>query len=302
MADPYSVLGVAKTATTEEIRAAYRRLAKQSHPDLHPGDKKAEERFKQISAAHDLLSDAEKRRRFDAGEIDAQGQERPQQQFYRDFAGGAGGRKYDRVWSEDELSGLGGVFSDLFGRAGRDGGFAGASLTFTLQVPFLAAARGGRQRVALPDGRTLEIDIPEGAQDGQMLRLKGQGAAMKRDGPRGDAFVELRVEPHPFFERRGPDVHMELPVTIGEAVLGGRIEVPTVGGAVMLTIPAGSNTGSTLRLKGRGILDQASGRRGDHYVRLRVVLPERTDPQLKAFLEQWEAGKAHNPRRHLQQA
>jgi DnaJ-class molecular chaperone len=297
MADPYGVLGVSKTATADEIRAAYRRLAKQNHPDLHPGDKKAEERFKQISSAYDLLSDTEKRRRYDAGEIDAQGQERPPQHFYRDFAGAAGGRKYDRGWTEEELGGLGGVFSDLFGRGGA-GEFAGATLTFTLQVPFLVAARGGKQRVGLPDGRMLDIDIPEGAADGQMLRLKGQGAQTKKDAPRGDAFVELRVEPHPHFERRDGDVHLELPVTIREAALGGRVEVPTIGGPVMLTIPPESNTGTTLRLKGRGIRGRHGS--GDQFVKLRVVMPERIDPQFKAFLEAWEAGKAHNPRRHLE--
>ncbi|HEX2884907.1 J domain-containing protein [Vineibacter terrae] len=302
MQDPYELLGVSKTASADDIRKAYRRLAKKHHPDLNPGDKAAEAKFKEISAAHDLLSDADKRRRFDAGEIDATGQEVPPRGYWREHATGPGAERYYRTGTSEDFADLGGVFSEMFGARGGFGrGFAGGgSLSFTLAVPFLIAARGGRQRVGLPDGRSLEIDIPEGATDRQTLRLKGQGLPDPNGGPAGDAFVELHIEPHAFFERRDSNIHMELPVTLNEAVLGGKVRVPTIGGAVMLTVPPGSNTGSTLRLKGRGVLDRKSGVRGDQYVKLRVVLPDQPDEALKAFLEGWQAGKAYDPRHDME--
>ncbi|MCW5746466.1 MAG: J domain-containing protein [Alphaproteobacteria bacterium] len=302
MQDPYSALGVAKTASAEDIRKAYRRLAKKHHPDLNPGDKAAEAKFKEISAAYELLSDADKRRRFDAGEIDATGQEMPPRGYWREHAGGPGGDRYYRAGTSEDFADMGGIFADMFGRRGFSRGFGGGggSLSFTLSVPFLIAARGGRQRVGLPDGRSLEIDIPEGAVDRQTLRLKGQGLPDPDGGPPGDAYVELHIEPHAFFERRDSNVHMELPVTLSEAVLGGKVPVPTVGGTVMLTVPPGANSGTTLRLKGRGLLDRKSGVRGDQYVKLRIVLPDKPDEKLKEFLSGWEAGKAHNPRRDME--
>ena len=168
-------------------------------------------------------------------------------------------------------------------------------------MPFLVAARGGKQRVNLPDGKTLDIDVPEGTTDGQTLRLKGQGMPGAKGRPPGDAYVEIHVEPHAFFEPRDNDIHVELPVTLTEAVLGGRIRVPTVGGPVMLNVPAGSNTGTSLRLKGRGLLDRKSKQRGDQYVKLKVVLPEQPDAALKEFLEKWEAGRAYDPRKAMEQ-
>lgn len=310
MTDPYAVLGVARTATQDEIRDAYRKLAKKHHPDLNPGNKEAEAKFKEIGQANDLLSDPEKRRRFDAGEIDASGQEVPPQGFYRDQAGGASGRKYQRGGGHEAFVDMGGVFSEMFGErrgfgfggeAG-EGGFdmSGLPVTYTLAVPFLMAARGGKQRVTLPDGRTLDIDVPEGTTDGQTLRLKGQGMPGAKGKPAGDAYVELRVQPHAFFEARDNDIHVELPVTISEAVLGGRVRVPTIGGPVMLNVPAGSNTGTSLRLKGRGLLDRRSGQRGDQYVKLKVVLPDKPDDKLKAFLESWEAGRTQDPRKAME--
>lgn len=317
MADPYSVLGVPKTASDKDIRKAFRALAKKHHPDLNPGDKVAEAKFKEISQANDILSDPEKRRRFDAGEIDASGQEMPPRGFYRDQAGGFGGAKYERAGAHESFVDMGGIFSEMFGQRGRGAGGArgfsfrtgdgeefemdGLPVTYALRVPFLVAARGGKQRVNLPDGKTLDIDIPEGATDGQTLRLKGQGMPGSSGRPPGDAYVEIHVEPHAFFEARDNDIHVELPVTPSEAVLGGRIRVPTVGGAVMLNIPAGSNTGSSLRLKGRGLLDRKSGQRGDQYVRLKVVMPDEPDTALKEFLEKWEAGRAYDPRKSMEQ-
>jgi DnaJ-class molecular chaperone len=310
MNDPYSVLGVAKTASEDDIRKAFRKLAKKHHPDLNPGDKAAEAKFKEISQANDLLSDPEKRRRFDAGEIDAAGQEVPPRGFYRDHAAGPGGAKYYRSGGQEEFVDMGGVFSEMFGQRrgfgggeGFAGGFdmGGLPVTYTLPVPFLVAARGGKQRVGLPNGKTLDIDVPEGAVDGQTLRLKGQGMPGRKGQPAGDAYVEIRVQPHAFFEARDNDIHMELPVTLTEAVLGGKVRVPTVGGPVMLNVPAGSNTGASLRLKGRGLLDRKSGQRGDQYVRLKVVLPDKPDDKLKAFLESWEAGRGHDPRQAMEQ-
>lgn len=304
MTDPYAILGVAKTATEDEIRKAFRKLAKKHHPDLNPGDKAAEAKFKEISQANELLSDKEKRRRFDAGEIDASGQEMPPRGFYRDQAGAAGGAKYQRAGGHESFVDMGGIFSEMFGERRGFGGdgfdMGGMPVTYSLRVPFLVAARGGKQRVTLPDGKTLDIDIPEGATDGQTLRLKGQGMPGTQGRPAGDAYVEIHVEPHAFFEARDSDIHVELPVTLREAVLGGKVKVPTVGGAVMLAVPAGSNSGASLRLKGRGLLDRKSGQRGDQYVKLKVVLPDKPDDKLKQFLETWEAGN-HDPRQAMEQ-
>ena len=315
MKDPYEVLGVSRTASADDIRQAFRKLAKKHHPDLNPGDKAAEAKFKEIAQANELLSDAEKRRRFDAGEIDASGQEMPPRGFYRDQAGGMGGTKYRRSGGQEEFVDMGGVFSEMFGQrrgfdySGSGGGGAegfegfdmsGLPVTYTLTVPFLVAARGGKQRVNIPNGRTLDIDIPEGATDGQTLRLKGQGMPGSKGRPAGDAYVEIRVQPHAFFEARDNDIHIELPVTLTEAVLGGKVQVPTVGGPVMLNVPAGSNTGASLRLKGRGLLDRKSGQHGDQYVKLKVVLPDKPDDKLKEFLEAWEAGRAYDPRKAME--
>jgi DnaJ-class molecular chaperone len=317
MSDPYSVLGVPKTASDDEIRKAFRKLAKKHHPDLNPGDKAAEARFKDISQANEILSDAEKRRRFDAGEIDATGAEVPPRGFYRDQASGPGGSKYQRGGGHESFADMGDVFEMFrqqgggargfhFGgeRPGFDGeGFdlGGMPVTYSLSVPFLVAARGGKQRVTLPDARTLDIDVPEGTTDGTTLRLKGQGMPGVKGKPAGDAYVEIHVQPHAFFEPRDNDIHIELPVTLSEAVLGGKVKVPTVGGPVMLNVPAGSNTGASLRLKGRGLLDRKSGQRGDQYVKLKVVLPDKPDDRLKEFLEAWEAGKAYDPRQSMEQ-
>ncbi|MFO1085713.1 MAG: J domain-containing protein [Reyranellaceae bacterium] len=312
MNDPYSVLGVAKTASDDEIRKAFRKLAKKHHPDLNPGDKAAEAKFKEISQANEILSDAEKRRRFDAGEIDASGQEVPPRGFYRDQAGGFHGAKYEHAGGHESFVDMGGIFSEMFGqRGGRGFSFRrgdgeefemdGLPVTYSLRVPFLVAARGGKQRVTLPDGKTLDIDVPEGTANGQTLRLKGQGMPGTKGRPAGDAYVEIHVEPHAFFEPRDNDIHVELPVSLPEAVLGGRIRVPTIGGPVMLAVPAGSNTGTSLRLKGRGLLDRKTGQRGDQYVKLKLVLPDPPDSALKEFAEKWTEGRNQDPRQAMEQ-
>ncbi|MDI1285061.1 MAG: J domain-containing protein [Reyranella sp.] len=311
MTDPYSVLGVPRTASDDDIRKAFRKLAKKHHPDLNPGDKAAEAKFKEISQANDLLSDTEKRRRFDAGEIDGTGQEMPPRGFYRDQTGAGGfGGKYERAGAHESFVDMGGIFSEMFGErrgfgggGGTGGGFDMGSMpvTYSLRVPFLVAARGGKQRVTLPDGKTLDIDVPEGTTDGQTLRLKGQGMPGTQGRPPGDAYVEIHVDPHAFFQPRDNDIHVDLPVTVSEAALGGKVKVPTIGGAVMLNVPAGSNTGTSLRLKGRGLLDRKSGQHGDQYVKLKVVLPDQPDDKLKEFLEGWEAGRAYDPRKEMEQ-
>jgi DnaJ-class molecular chaperone len=302
--DPYSILGVERSASQAEIKRAYRRLAKEMHPDLNPDKPEVGERFKAVTAAYDLLSDPEQRGRYDRGEIDAEGHERPQYRSYRDFAEDPGAtRFYTREGFSDE-EGLHDFFEGLFGGAGggRRGSrpqARGADVSYTLPVDFLDAAKGATRRVLMADGRTLDIRIPAGIGDRQTLRLKGQGMPGFEGGPPGDAYVELHVQPHPFFERKDNNVHVELPVTLGEAVLGGKVEVPTIDGPVTMTVPKGSNTGSTLRLRGRGIVDPASGSRGDQYVRLKVVLPKEPERGLEDFLMKWSKEHPYDPRREM---
>ena len=306
MTDPYQVLGVSKIASDDEIRNAYRKLAKALHPDLHPGDKAAESKFKNVSAAYGLLSDPAKRKRFDAGEIDDQGHERPEHAFYRAQAERGGGMKYARGDGAETFEDLGGIFSDLFGggpgrgqRGGAGMSFRGGDVSYTLRASFMDAAVGAKTRIATPDGKTLDIAIPAGLKDRQTLRLKGQGQPGIGGGPPGDAYVEIVIEPHAFFTRKDNDVHLTLPVGLGEAVLGAKVEVPTVTGPVSLTIPKGANTGTTLRLKGKGILDPASGQTGDQYVHLQLVLPEAPDADLEAFVRDWAPKHPYDPRRKM---
>jgi DnaJ-class molecular chaperone len=300
--DPYETLGVARTAKPEEIRKAYRKLAKTLHPDLNPGDRSAEARFKEVAAAYDLLSDPEKRRRFDAGEIDAEGQERPRGPFFRDHAAADAGQFRSRRGPRAARSGLEDLFEDLFGE-GQAGGermaFPGSDLSLRLTVPFLDAVNGATARVALPGGDVIDLKIPPGATDGQVLRLRGKGLPGINGGPPGDALVELAVTPHPLFRREGDTIRYELPVSLTEAVLGARVEAPTPAGKVMLTIPPGSNTGSVLRLRGRGVA-RPDGTRGDCIVTLKVVLPPKPDTALEQFLRGWEAGRRHDPRAGLE--
>lgn len=299
--DPYSVLGVKKDASQDDIQKAYRKLAKKLHPDLNPGNKQAEDRFKAVSAAYDLLSDPEKRARFDRGEIDASGQERPRQRFYRDFAGGAAGdHPYASSEGFSDFSDESDLFSSLFGRGGRMNlKMRGQDAHYRLPVEFLEAVNGAKRRITLSDGSTIDITVPPGARDGQLLRLAGKGGPGIGGGPSGDAFIEIVVTPHPLFTRKGDDIHLVLPVSLTEAVLGGKISVPTPTGAVTMNVPKGSNTGTVLRLRGKGVA-RADGTRGDEYVKLKVVLPDKPDPELEKFVQNWGAGKAHDPRRGME--
>jgi DnaJ-class molecular chaperone len=302
--DPYVELGVPRTASADEIRRAFRKLAKKYHPDANQGDKSAEERFKRLSAAFDLLGDEDKRRKFDAGEIDADGRE-----TMRGFAGGGpfgqgggfqnGGFRAGPGGQFEDVD-LGDILGEMFGGrgAGRAGGFnfsqRGHDVRTRVEIDLEEAITGAKRRIAFSDGRTLEVTTPKGASDGQVLRLKGQGAP-GRAGP-GDALIELSIRPHPVFKREGDNLTMDLPISVPDAVLGGKVEAPTPDGPVTLSIPPGSNSGSTLRLKGKG-MPGPLGRRGDLMARVVVTLPDKPDPELTQFATSWRADRPYAPRR-----
>lgn len=285
--DPYALLGVPRTATEQQIRSAFLKLAKTSHPDVNPGDKRAEERFKAISGAHDLLSDPAKRARFDRGEIDAGGQDVPP----RGFRPGSGAQYANGGDMDDILAGM-------FGARGPARPQRGADQRYTLNVSFIDAARGATQRLALPGGGDLNVQIPSGVESGQTLRLRGKGRPGAAGGPAGDALIEITVAPHPLFRRDGRDIHLDLPITLAEAVLGGRVPVPTVAGAVTMAIPPGSDSGTRLRLRGKGLPEHDKQPPGDAYATLRVVVGP-ADDALRDFLKSWAPGQAFDPRSGL---
>ena len=290
-ADPYSVLGVARTATPAQIRAAYRKLAKKHHPDLNPGDKASEAQFKAVSSANDLLSDPEKRARFDRGEIDAAGDPVPERAFHR----GPTERGFGRTGPVD----MSDMFSDLFARQTREytsQPARGRDNAYTLTVSFVDAVAGSQQMLTLPDGRSVDVKIPAGFEDGQTLRLRGQGGEGHNGGPAGDALIEVRVRPHQLFRREGDDILLDLPVTLKEAVLGGRITVPTPTGAVTMTVPKRSDTGTVLRLRGRGVPAHDGRPAGDEKVTLKVVLGD-ADEALETFLKTWSPAETFDPRK-----
>ena len=298
--DPYKELGVARGASADEIKKAFRKLAKELHPDKNPGDKAAEERFKRITAAFDLLGDAEKRAKFDRGEIDADGRE----QFRASPGGGgrsggfggfggSGGRGGFEDIDLEELFGAFGGGGRTAGRGGFGGG-KGQDVRATLDISLEDSIAGTTRRIQFSDGRMLDVVIPKGASEGQVIRLKGQGAP-GRGGQAGDALIELKIAPHPVFKRDGADLTMDLPVSVPDAVLGGKIQVPTPEGAVMMTIPKGSNSGKILRLKGRGAY--AGGKRGDLLAKLVVTLPETPDDELIRFATEWRDKRPYKPGR-----
>ncbi|WP_417525332.1 DnaJ C-terminal domain-containing protein [Marinovum sp.] len=321
--NPYDVLGVSKTATQDEIKKAYRKRAKALHPDLHPDDPEKQAAFQAAAAAYDLLSDPVRRRRFDVGEIDASGQERHGYRHYADEAAGAGfggqgfgqgfGGGFGKDFGKDFGPGVGGgfgvgqgedlsdLFSRLFGRGARGGPghpgvqTRGEDLRYNLEVEFLDAARGGKRAVTMPDGNRIEITIPAGVRDGQTLRLRGKGAPGQ--GQAGDALVTIAVKPHPVFVRDGDDIEIDLPITFDEAVLGARVDVPTIHGPVTMTIPAGASSGQRLRLKGKGIRRGKSA--GDQHVRLKIVLPKGPDDEMRRLARRWRDHSRFDPRAEL---
>jgi DnaJ-class molecular chaperone len=313
MRDPYDVLGVSKTASEAEIKKAFRALAKKHHPDKHAGDAAAQKKFQEIGSAYDIVGDKEKRAKFDAGEIDASGNPRgfdPGAQGFRGgpFGGGGQGgpRDFHFTWTDQPGEGAQGfnaedLFSDLLGGLGGRGGGrqprAGQDFSVAMTVSFEDAARGGSRRVVLPDGEQIDVKIPVGLKDGQQIRLKGRGGAGRRGGPNGDVLIQVSVAPHPYYVRDGNDLRMDLPITLQEAVIGGKVPVPTLTGTVSLSVPPNSNTGSSLRLKGKGIPAHSHEPAGDLYVKLIVTLPDKPDEALQKFAEGWKTN--YDPRTKL---
>lgn len=304
MADPYQALGVAKGASEKDIKSAYRKLAKELHPDRNKDNPKATERFSDVTKAYDLLLDKDKRAQFDRGEIDADGN--PAGYGFGGGQGGgyprgAGGQQFDFGSGGSDF---GDIFDGLFGGGGRSSSpFGsrqqsapppkGANVSYRLKVEFIAAATLQKQRITLEDGKTIDLSLPKGVEEGTQMRLGGKG----RQGPggNGDAIVTIHINGHPFYERDGDNVKLELPISLKEAVEGAKIKVPTVDGPVMLSIPAGSNSGKTLRLKNKGFHKKSSGR-GDHLVTLMITLPE-DDAKLKEFVNGWD--NEENPRSEM---
>jgi DnaJ-class molecular chaperone len=320
MNDPYKTLGVAKTATEAEIKKAFRALAKKHHPDAHPGDEKAKQRFQELSAAYDVVGDKEKRAKFDAGEIDASGNPRgfdPRaygQQGRNPFGGGApgGDRDFHFSWGSggggEEAQGFSAedIFSEILGGRGGRGGARqqsrvakGEDFQLAVTVAFAEAIQGGTRRVVLQNGEQIDVRIPAGLKEGQQIRVKGRGGAGRNGGPNGDILIQAHIAAHPFISRDGNDLRMDLPVTLKEAVLGGKVPVPALSGTVNLSIPPGSNTGAVLRLKGKGVPGPSSNGQapGDLYVRLVVSLPDKPDADLTRFAEGWSA--EYDPRARM---
>jgi DnaJ-class molecular chaperone len=330
MRNPYEVLGVSRTATAAEIKSAFRKLAKKLHPDANKNDAKAASRFAEVNAAYEIVGDEDKRKAFDRGEIDAEG--KPRFQGFEGFGAGRGGGRGSfgggegvfetYTWGPEGMrsGGRGGagaagfeeILKGMFGglggggARGRAGGHAfeqdefapapGRDVTATATVTLEEAAKGTRRRVTLPTGKELEVKIPAGLSDNQQIRLKGQGLAMP-GGRAGDVLITVSVAPHPLFARDGNDLRLELPITLYEAVLGGKVRVPTLDGAVELAIPPGTSSGRTFRLKGKGF--PAKSGAGDMMAVVRIVLPEGSDQALDELMKSWRELKPYDPRKGM---
>ncbi|MCE7795600.1 DnaJ domain-containing protein [Sphingobium sufflavum] len=299
MADPYSLLGIPRTADDAAIKSAYRKLAKELHPDKNKDNPKAADRFSEVTAAYDLLSDKDKRAQFDRGEIDGSGN--PTNPFGGGFGGGGGFRQGPGGF-ETGGNDFGDIFEGLFGggrRGGGTGGFTGFgaraqpprqgdNVQYRLRVGFIDAATRAPQRITLQDGKTLDLKLPAGVESGMQMRLSGKGE--RGPGGAGDAIVTIEIDNHPFFKRDGDDVRVDVPITLDEAVNGARIKVPTVDGPVILAVAAGARSGQSLRLKERGFT-RKDGTRGAQYVTLMIDLPA-DDERLKAFVADWTDTRA----------
>ncbi|WP_321389173.1 J domain-containing protein [Emcibacter sp.] len=296
MRDPYSVLGLNQGASEADIKKAYRKLAKQLHPDANAGNEKIAEKFKEVSAAYALLSNKEMRARYDRGEINADGSEKGFASAGHGRGGGGGFSPFGDGFDPEE------IFSSFFGRGGpgaRTRVQRGADKIYKVNIDFLDAVKGGKQHLTLDTGKTLNVSIPENVREGQQIRLKGQGGAGVGGGPAGDALVEIHIRPHPYFSQEKNDIYLDLPITLQEAVLGGKVTVPTIDGNVSLPIPKGSSSGKKLRLKGKGAKDPKTGAVGDQYVRLQITLPEEPDEALEKAIEKWAKGKDYDVRGKL---
>lgn len=311
MRDPYDVLGVARTASEGEIKKAFRRLAKKYHPDHNADDKSAQMKFAEVNTAYEILGDKDKRTQFDRGEIDAEGKQKFQ--GFEGFGGGGpGGFHYDFRRSAEDMSdvGMDDILSQILGGFGRReapfGGAAGGprrqkpqmrgdDVAITARVTLDDVVAGRKARVTLPGGKTVDAALPRGIESGQQIRLKGQGRPGRSGGPAGDALVTVEFAPHKLFRVDGRDLRLDLPVSLDEAVLGAKVRVPTLEGAVEMTVPPKSSGGKTMRLRGKGLPD-AHGTRGDLLVQLRITLPEDADDELEALMKKWRDGKRHSPR------
>ncbi len=318
MRDPYQVLGVAKNASHADVKKAFRKLAKQHHPDQSK-DPKAKERFAEINTAYEIVGDEKKRAQYDRGEIDAEG--KPRHPGFEGFAHGAGPggfsgfRRSAGPGGEHFEFNVGGggfdaadLFADLFGgaRARGAGGGArrqmrepGADIALETHIPLETAIHGGKARVLMPSGKTLEVNIPAGVEEGKQIRLRGQGQPSMTGGPAGDAMVTVRFEKHGLFRIDGRDLRLDLPITLYEAVLGAKVEAPTLSGKVELTLPPHSNSGRTLRLRGKGLPAAGGHPAGDLLVALRIVLPEGADAELEELARRMQTDKPYNPRAEL---
>ncbi len=312
MADLYSTLGVAKDAPNKEIKSAYRKLAKKLHPDRNQDNPEIGERFKKVSAAYSVLGDEKARARYDRGEIDDNGNERG------GFGGGAGSG-FNRGQAGGNPFGFNmndaeDLFSQFFsgGSSGPQGGWTGDQRTrqqktrgpssrkgmdvsYELTVGFEEAVKGGTRRMTLNDGRSIDMKIPAGTKNGQTIRLSGQGGPGMGGGKTGDALVRISVAAHPFYNRKDDDIFIEIPISVDEAILGGQIEIPTLKGRLTIKVPRGSSTGKRLRLRGKGVEGKKST--GDMYVTLKVMVPNKPDPDLVALIKQWHGGDGEEIRK-----
>jgi DnaJ-class molecular chaperone len=317
MRDPYEVLGVPRSASAAAIKSAYRKLAKKHHPDANTNDPKSAARFSEINSANEIVGDEDKRKQFDRGEIDAEGKPRFQgfpggDPRARGASPGGGFESYSfRTGGGPGGGGFEDILNSMFGGAGRGARPGGGGtfefdpgavaldldLSVAMTVSLEEAVNGGEKRVRLPTGKELNVKIPAGVVAGQQIRLKGQGETAPGHPP-GDLLITVSIAPHAFFKVDGSDLRVELPITLYEAVLGGKVRVPTLGSAVELSIPKNTSSGRTFRLKGKG-LPKASGAAGDLFVTTRIMLPDGNDAELEALMQKWRDAHPYNPRSGL---